>query len=134
MSSEYIPYVFEKILDLGANDVWSQNILMKKGRPAFKISVLCSDSKVGDIVNILKTETSTFGVRVINVDRHAFERKIDLVSTKYGDINVKLKMDSNEIIGIYPEYEDCKNLAKVHNIPLKVIFDEALKQFNNLPR
>ena len=107
---------------------------MKKGRPAFKISVLCSDSKVGDIVNILKTETSTFGVRVINVDRHAFERKIDLVSTKYGDINVKLKMDSNEIIGIYPEYEDCKNLAKVHNIPLKVIFDEAVKQFNNLPR
>ena len=107
---------------------------MKKGRPAFKISVLCSDSKVGDIVNILKTETSTFGVRVINVDRHAFERKIDLVSTKYGDINVKLKMDSNEIIGIYPEYEDCKNLAKVHNIPLKVIFDEALKQFHNLPR
>ena len=134
MSSEYIPYVFEKILDLGANDVWSQNILMKKGRPAFKISVLCSDSKVGDIVNILKTETSTFGVRVINVDRHAFERKIDLVSTKYGDINVKLKMDSNEIIGIYPEYEDCKNLAKVHNIPLKVIFDEAVMQFNNLPR
>jgi len=134
MSSEYIPYVFEKILDLGANDVWSQNILMKKGRPAFKISVLCSDSKVGDIVNILKTETSTFGVRVINVDRYAFERKIDSVSTKYGDINVKLKMDSNEIIGIYPEYEDCKNLAKVHNIPLKVIFDEAVKQFNNLPR
>ena len=43
-------------------------------------------------------------------------------------------MDSNKIIDIYPEYEDCKNLAKVHNIPLKVIFDEAVKQFNNLPR
>ena len=67
-------------------------------------------------------------------EKNAFERKIDSVSTKYGDINVKLKMDSNEIIGIYPEYEDCKNLAKVHNIPLKVIFDEAVKQFNNLPR
>ena len=134
MSSEHIPYVFEKILDLGANDVWSQNILMKKGRPAFKISVLCHDNLVGDIVNILKNETSTFGVRIINVDRHAFERKIESVSTKYGKINIKLKMDSNEIIGIYPEYEDCKNLAKVHNIPLKVIFDEAVKQFNNLPR
>ena len=134
MSPEYIPYVFNKILDLGANDVWSQNILMKKGRPAFKISVLCHDNLVGDIVNILKNETSTFGVRINNVDRYAFERKVESVSTKYGDINVKLKMDSNEIIGIYPEYEDCKNLAKVHNIPLKVIFDEAVKQFNNLPR
>ena len=107
---------------------------MKKGRPAFKISVLCHDNLVWDIVNILKNETSTFGVRINNVDRYAFERKVESVSTKYGDINVKLKMDSNEIIGIYPEYEDCKNLAKVHNIPLKVIFDEAVKQFNNLPR
>ena len=107
---------------------------MKKGRPAFKISVLCHDNLVGDIVNILKNETSTFGVRIINVDRYAFERKIESVSTKYGNINVKLKMDSNKIIDVYPEYEDCKNLAKVHNIPLKVIFDEAVKQFNNLPR
>ena len=134
MSPEFIPYVFEKILDLGANDVWSQNILMKKGRPALKISVLSRDNLVGDIIDILKKETSTFGVRIISIDRYAFERKIESVSTKYGDINVKLKIDSNEIIGIYPEYEDCKNLAKVHNIPLKVIFDEAVMQFNNLPR
>ena len=47
---------------------------------------------------------------------------------------VSAKLDSGEIIGAYPEYEDCKNLSKVHNIPLKVIFDEAINQFNNLPR
>ena len=134
MSAEYVPYVFEKILDSGANDVWSQNILMKKGRPAFKISILCHENLVRDIITILKKETSTFGVRIYDTDREAFERKIESSSTKYGDINVKLKLDSNEIIGVFPEYEDCKNLAKVHNIPLKVIFDEALKQFNNLPR
>jgi len=134
MSPEYIPFVFEKILDIGANDVWSQNILMKKGRPALKISVICPDNLVEPIVNIFKVETSTLGVRIFDINRKLFRRKIEIVSTKYGDINVKLKLDSNEIIGIYPEYEDCKNLAKVHNIPLKVIFDEALDNFNNLPR
>ena len=134
MSAEFIPYVLEKILDLGANDVWSQNILMKKGRPAFKISILSPEDLVGDIINILKNETSTFGVRIFDTYRQAFERKIESISTKYGDINMKLKLDSNEIIGAFPEYEDCKNLAKVHNIPLKVIFDEALKQYSNLPR
>ena len=107
---------------------------MKKGRPAFKISILCHENLVRDIITILKKETSTFGVRIYDTSREAFERKIESISTKYGDINVKLKLDSNEIIGVFPEYEDCKNLAKVHNIPLKVIFDEALKQFNNLPR
>ena len=134
MSSEFIPFVFEKILELGAKDVWAQNILMKKGRPAYKISVLCSNELNNKIVNILKNETSTFGVRIYNVKREAFERKIETVSTKFGDINLKIKLDSGEVIGAYPEYEDCKNFSKVHNIPLKVIFDEALKQFNNLPR
>ena len=134
LSPEFIPFVFEKILELGAKDVWAQNILMKKGRPAYKVSVLCSYELNSKIINILKNETSTFGVRIYNVKREAFERRIETVSTKFGDINLKIKLDSGEVIGAYPEYEDCKNFSKVHNIPLKVIFDEALKQFNNLPR
>ena len=134
MSSEFIPFVFEKILYIGAKDVWAENILMKKGRPAYKISILCSNELNSKVINILKKETSTFGVRIYNIKREAFERRIETVSTKYGDINLKIKLDSGKIIGAYPEYEDCKNLSKVHNIPLKVVFDEALKKFNNLPR
>ena len=134
MSSEFISFVFDKILELGVNDVWAQNILMKKGRPAYKISVLCSNKLTNKVIDLLKKETSTFGVRISKTQREAFDRKIETVSTKYGKINLKIKLDSGEVIGAYPEYEDCKNLSKVHNIPLKVIFDEALIQFNNLPR
>ena len=107
---------------------------MKKGRPAFKISILCTNELVDKFIKILKKDTSTFGVRIYDVAREAFDRKIETVSTKYGDVKIKLKYDSGEIIGVHPEYEDCKNLAKVHNIPLKVIFDDAINQFNNLPR
>ncbi len=134
MSPEYIPFIIDKILDLGVKDVWVQNIIMKKGRPANKISVLSSNELTTEVIEILKKETSTFGVRISSVERQAFDRKIELVSTKYGEIKLKVKFDSGNIIGAYPEYEDCKNLSKVHNIPLKVIFDEALAQFNNLPR
>ena len=134
MNPEFIPIIFEKMLNVGVKDVWTQNILMKKGRPAYKISILCSNQLNNKVLKILKRETSTFGVRIYNVKREAFERRIETVSTKYGDVNIKIKLDSGEVIGVYPEYEDCKNFSKVHNIPLKVIFDEALKQFNNLPR
>ena len=134
MSPEYIPFIIEKILELGVKDVWAQNIIMKKGRPAIKISVLSSNELISEVVDILKKETSTFGVRISTVERQAFDRKIEQVSTKYGEIKLKIKFDSGNIIGAYPEYEDCKNLSKVHNIPLKVIFDEALAQFNKLPR
>ena len=132
--TKFIPIIFEKMLNVGVKDVWTQNILMKKGRPAYKISILCSNQLNNKVLKILKRETSTFGVRIYNVKREAFERRIETVSTKFGDINLKIKLDSGEVIGAYPEYEDCKNFSKVHNIPLKVIFDEALKQFNNLPR
>ena len=134
MSPEFIPFVFEKILELGANDVWAQNILMKKGRPAYKISVLCEKKLNDKVTDLFKKETSTFGVRISDIKREAFDRRIETVTTKYGEINLKIKLGSGEIIGAYPEYEDCKNLSKVHNIPLKVIFDEAINQFNNLPR
>ena len=42
--------------------------------------------------------------------------------------------DNNTVIGYHPEYEDCKNLAKIHNIPLKVIFDQAIDQSKKMPR
>ena len=69
MSSEFIPFIFEKILDIGAKDVWAENILMKKGRPAYKISILCSSEFNSKAMNILKKETSTFGVRIYKVKR-----------------------------------------------------------------
>jgi uncharacterized protein (DUF111 family) len=42
--------------------------------------------------------------------------------------------DDNTVIGYHPEYEDCKNLAKMHNIPLKVIFEQAIDQLKKMPR
>ena len=107
---------------------------MKKGRPAYKISVLCEKKLNDKVTDLFKRETSTFGVRISDIKREAFDRRIETVTTKYGEINLKIKLDSGEVIGANPEYEDCKNLSKVHNIPLKVIFDEAINQFNNLPR
>ncbi len=134
MSPEFVPFLFDKFLDLGVKDVWYENILMKKGRPAFKISILCSEELVEKVIKIFKSDTSTFGVRVFSVKREAFDRKIETISTKYGEIKIKFKIDSGNIIGAYPEYEDCKNLAKVHNIPLKVIFDQAIDQSKKMPR
>ena len=135
MSPEIVPYLMEKIFQLGAKDVWCSNILMKKNRPAIIISVLCNEEIKEGVISIIKEETPTFGLRVSYVDRVRFNREEKEVSTKYGKVRVKLKLsDNNTVIGYHPEYEDCKNLAKMHNIPLKVIFDQAIDQLKKMPR
>ena len=135
MSPEVIPFLMEKIFQIGAKDVWCSNILMKKNRPAIMISVLCDEGILEQVISIINEETSTFGLRISSVDRIRFNREEKKVSTKYGDVRVKLKLsDNNTVIGYHPEYEDCKNLAKMHNIPLKVIFDQAIDQSKKMPR
>tara|TARA_B100001029_G_scaffold90815_1_gene74511 strand:- start:197 stop:1381 length:1185 start_codon:yes stop_codon:yes gene_type:complete len=135
MSPEIVPYLMERIFQIGAKDVWCSNILMKKNRPAIMISVLCNQEIIEQVVSVINKETSTFGLRISSTDRIRFNRSEKKVSTEYGEVRVKLKLsDDNDIIGYHPEYEDCKNLAKMHNIPLKVIFEEAIKQSMKMPR
>ena len=135
MSPEVVPYLMEKIFQIGAKDVWCSNILMKKNRPAIMFSVLCDREIIEQVVSIINEETSTFGLRISSADRIRFNREEKEVLTKYGEVRVKLKLsDDNTVIGYHPEYEDCKNLAKMHNIPLKVIFEQAIDQLKKMPR
>ena len=84
MNPEIIGYLMEKLFNLDIKDAWYTNISMKKNRPAVKISVLVEKKLVSKIVNLLKEETTTMGVRIINTERIRFNKTNDVVKTKYG--------------------------------------------------
>ncbi len=135
MNPEIVGYLMEKLFNLDIKDAWYTNISMKKNRPAVKISVLVEKDLVSKIVNLLKEETTTMGIRIINTERIKFNKTNDVVQTKYGPVRINVKLsDENMEIGHYPEFEDCKKLAIMHNIPLKDVFDEVFLQSNNRPR
>ena len=123
MSSEIYSYLYDKLLDLGALDVYTEHIYMKKNRPALKLSVICTDKILNEIVECIMIETSTFGVRYHKYNRKTLTRKFEKFKCEYGDITLKLGFYKGELIKITPEYEECKRIAKELNLPLIKVYE-----------
>lgn len=123
MSCEIYSYLFDKILNEGALDVYAQSIYMKKNRPAYKINILVEEKDLEKFTNIILLETSTFGVRYNKYNRCKLDRKFIDIDTKYGPIKFKLGYYNDKLIKVKPEYEQCKNIALSLNIPIKEIYD-----------
>jgi uncharacterized protein (TIGR00299 family) protein len=128
MNPEWYDYIMEKLFNQEVQDVFFTPLIMKKNRPAVKISILCSPDQTDDIKKLLFTETTTLGLRSYLVDKTALERKLSKLSTKYGEVTVKSAYYRNKLIHSKPEYEDCKRIAKEKNIPIR----EVLKHINTL--
>ena len=130
MSSEIYSYLFEKIMDEGALDVFKESIFMKKNRPAYKISILTKKKDLNKFIKLLLTETSTFGVRYKEYNRAKLDRKFIEVDTVYGKVKVKLGYYNNKLIKLKPEYEQCKLISKTLNIELREVYNEINKSIN----
>ena len=124
---EIMPYALEKLLAAGALDAWLQPIIMKKGRPAQTLKVLCRPEQQQVLQNILFTETTTLGVRSCPMERAALERRWKTVQTPWGEVRVKEGLMNGKVVNALPEFEDCKKLAEEKGIPLKDIEAAALK-------
>ena len=128
-SAEINGYVMEKLFASGALDVFFTPIQMKKNRPATLISVLCRPTDENVLEMILFRETSTLGVRRQPVERRCLERSSETVDTPYGPVRVKVAHLPDGSSKRAPEYEDCKQAAQAHNVPLRVVYAAALGHY-----
>lgn len=125
MNPELYDYVMEKLFNIGAMDVFMTPIIMKKGRPGIKLSVLCSIEAEKIMTQTLLTETTTLGVRKHKVEKTMLKREFSKISTKYGEITVKTSLFNGEKVKCKPEYDDCKRLAKENSIAISEIYSEV---------
>ena len=128
-AAETIGYVTEKLLSVGALDVYTTPILMKKNRPAVKISIIATHDKAAEIEKMLFDEQITFGIRRQSLQRTTLKRQTVSVDTKFGKINIKTGLRDAEIITAKPEFSDCAKAAKKHKVPLKVVQQTAIEAF-----
>ncbi len=120
------PEVLERLLAAGASDAWLTPILMKKGRPAHTLSVLCPPGASARLREIVFRETTALGVRVHAVDKVALERREEVVELHGGPVRVKLGLLHGLVVNAQPEYEDAVAVARETARPVKVVLTEAL--------
>jgi uncharacterized protein (TIGR00299 family) protein len=125
LNPELYPYVLERLFEAGAQDAWLTPIIMKKGRPAVTVSVLCSPARADAIRQVLFRETGTLGVRSNAVNKVALERSSMDARTEYGVVRVKLGILDGSVVTAAPEFEDCAKLAREAGVPARDVYEQA---------
>lgn len=130
MNPEWSESLMERLFDAGALDVWFAPIAMKKNRPGFLAAALAEPKRREALLEIFFEESTTLGVRVKTVDRFELARRLIRVATPFGGVIVKAGYGpGGRLLNAAPEYESCKALAKKKKVPLKKIYQAALKSF-----
>jgi len=70
-------------------------------------------------------QSSTLGVRIQPIERRKATRRIETVTTRWGDIRVKLRGWNGRVIDGTPEHDDCLAIARREEIPLREVWNEA---------
>lgn len=129
LSPEITGSVLSRLMDAGALDASLLPIQMKKNRPGVQLSVLCEESALGKIADLIFAETTAFGIRMDRVERWKLERRFETVPTAFGEITVKLGLRGEEMVQIAPEFESCRAASERTGQPLRSIYDAALEAF-----
>jgi hypothetical protein len=130
LNPQAIGYLFDALFEVGALDVFTQAIGMKKSRPGILVTVICSPEKVDACEAIVFRETSTLGIRHSTQQRSCLDRTFQSVKTDYGMVQVKVASYKGAIVNVQPEYEDCARLAREHRMAWREIHRSALQAWH----
>jgi pyridinium-3,5-bisthiocarboxylic acid mononucleotide nickel chelatase len=132
MNPELYEHISGKLFSEGAADVFLTNIIMKKGRPAIVISVICETDKAARLKEVLFTETTTLGVRTIPFRKDTLAREFETIDTPLGAVRFKRSLYKGKVVSYKPESEDCYRIAMETGMPLKQVYVMLNEAFNNL--
>ena len=122
MNPEFYTPLMDRFLEAGASDVYYTPIIMKKSRPAVKVSVLAPADIESTIGEIIFRETSSFGYRRTIVGKAALERVFEEKETSLGRITVKTALFDGKKLKSKVEFEDCLKISRKKGLSLPEVY------------
>ena len=127
MTAEAVGFAMERLFEGGALEVYTVPAGMKKSRPGTLIRVLCAEADKDKMVGLLFKYTSTIGVRETSAHRYILERRIETVSTSYGEVRRKVSSGYG-VTRVKYEYDDLARIAREYNMNI----DEVRKHVGKI--
>jgi len=124
MNPEMSEYIMSKLFAAGAGDVWFTPVIMKKGRPAFTVSIVCEEEQKEAVREILFTESTTIGLRVTPFTKETLHREFEEIDTHFGKVLIKKSYFKNRLVSVKPEADRCAAIADETGLPMKQIMHE----------
>ena len=128
MNPQIYDHLIEKALQMGALDIFCSPIQMKKNRSGTLVTIICKPEMVSQLSDLLFRETTTIGLRWRLDNRFMLQREFVNVKTRFGTIKCKAASQGTEMVNLMPEYDDCRRVAIAHQVPLKIVLEEARAQ------
>jgi uncharacterized protein (TIGR00299 family) protein len=125
MNPQFYEPLSERLFAAGALEVWHTPVTMKKGRPATVVSAIVPAQRRSEVERAFFLESTTIGVRATPISRTRAPRRFETVTTRWGDVRLKLRGWDGRVIGAAPEYEDCLQLSRVSGASIREIWAEA---------
>jgi hypothetical protein len=124
VSGEVIAHTIALCMEAGARDASTIPIIMKKGRPAFLIRVICQNDRSAILAELMARELGTLGIRCIPaVHRFIAERTvIEIAVTIDGQtrtVPVKCGWMHGAIYTLKAEFDPARDWACELKIPVK---------------
>jgi uncharacterized protein (TIGR00299 family) protein len=119
-TGEVLAHAIGELLAAGAHDAWINPIVMKKGRPAHTVSVLCDPVHAGRMRRLLVEQTGSLGVRASTLTRWPQHREMSTVDVDGHAIGVKIAGHRIKV-----EFEDAARAATALGRPVAEIVSRA---------
>ena len=98
---------------------------MKKNRPAYELNVICDEVRRAELEQIIFRETTTIGIRRVQMERTVLRREIGSVMLPWGELAIKRCTLPDGSEKCYPEYESAAELAGKSGMTLQQVMDEG---------
>ncbi len=121
MTAEEVSYAAGALAAAGALDVTVTPALMKKGRPAYILTVLTRPEDRDRMADLVLEQTTTLGVRCYEAARKALPRRVVTVATPYGTGKVKVAGGAGHKLRVHAEFESAAALAERAGVPLREV-------------
>jgi uncharacterized protein (TIGR00299 family) protein len=121
MNPEWYEPLMAGLFNAGALDVALAPIQMKKNRPGVRLTVVAPLAAKAGLLDRIFTDSTTLGVRVMEVERVTARRWAETIDTPYGPLQVKV-MAYGGHRRLLPEYEACRQMAEAQGLPLIEIY------------